>query len=194
MAEEVSPRERLIEAAALLFHRDGYNAVGVNELCKAADVRKGSFYHFFDSKEALARAAVDRNRRKTALQVLEPSFKSDVPPVDRILRYFDTLAEINGQSIEDFGCVLGCPFGNLAAEIGGEGLIAEAVDEAFSDIRSYFEQCLRDAKADGADVDPIIGAEQLLAYMEGVILVARSRKDADHVRRLGKRAPAVVGL
>lgn len=194
MAEESSPRQRLVEAAAALFHRDGYHAVGVNELCKAADVRKGSFYYFFDSKEALAQAAIEHQRSGTIRDVLEPSFADDVPPADRIRRYFSMLADYNGERLSDIGCFLGCPFGNISAEVGGDGLIATAVSHAFDTIRSYFEDCLRDARDGGADVDPALGADQLLAYMEGVILVSRSRRDPDHLRRLGDLAPSVVGV
>lgn len=194
VAEQKAPRQRLIEEAAQLFHQHGYHAVGVNELCKAADVRKGSFYHFFESKEALARAAIDHQKAGTIRDVLEPAFADDVSPTERIIRYFRMLAEFNGDRLAEIGCFLGCPFGNISAEVGGEGLIAEAVDDAFATIRSYFEGCLRDARSAGAEVDPVIGADQLLAYMEGVILVSRSRKDPQHVRQLGDLAPSVVGL
>ncbi len=195
MPTETPPRQRLIDAAASLFHQQGYHAVGVNDLCREADVRKGSFYHFFDSKEALAQAAIEHNRTGTIRDVLEPCFADDVPPADRIRRYFDVLAEFNESRLEDIGVFLGCPFGNMSAELGGdEGLITGAVTQALTTIRDYFERCLESARADGVDIDAALGADALLAYMEGVVLIARSRRDPDEIRRLGALAPAVVGL
>lgn len=48
---------RLIEAARTLFAERGYAAVSVNDLCARAKVAKGSFYRYFDSKEAVLLAA-----------------------------------------------------------------------------------------------------------------------------------------
>lgn len=192
---DISPRERLIDAAADLFYRHGYHAVGVNELCQAADVRKGSFYYYFESKEALATAGLERHRRATAELILEPAFAADVPAADRIRRYFERLAELNGDAVTSGGELLGCPFGNMSAELGSsEALIGEAVLDAFDTIRSYFRQCLEDARIAGADVDLDLGADALLAFMEGTVLVARSRRDPDIIRILGQSAPTVVGL
>ena len=195
MTTEAPPRQRLVDAAASLFHRSGYHAVGVNDLCRAADVRKGSFYHFFESKEALALAAIEHQRNGTIRDVLEPCFADDVPPADRIRRYFDVLAEFNDSQMGEIDVFLGCPFGNMSAEIGnGEELIAGAVTQALATIRDYFEACLADARADGADIDVALGADALLAFMEGVVLIARSRRDPDEIRRLGGLAPRVAGL
>ena len=45
---DTSTRQRLLDAADVLMHERGYEAVGVAELCNAADAKKGSFYFFFD--------------------------------------------------------------------------------------------------------------------------------------------------
>ena len=52
-------RDRIVATAARLFLERSYQAVGVDELCQAADVRKGSFYHYFSSKSELAKAVID---------------------------------------------------------------------------------------------------------------------------------------
>ena len=195
MTDERSPRQDLIEAAAQLFHQHGYHAVGVSELCRAADVRKGSFYHFFESKEALATAAIEHQRVGTVREILEPAFADDEPPAERIRRYFDILATFNADGLVETDTLLGCPFGNLVAEVGDEeALIAQAVAAAFDDIRSYFASCLTAANDLGADLDVEAGADALLAYMEGVVLLAKSRRAPEEIRRLGELAPAVAGL
>ena len=195
MTTEIPPDTRLVVAAADLFYRKGYNAVGVNELCEAADVKKGSFYYFFDSKRALAEAGIAHLRELTERDVLRPAFADDVPPRARITRYFDCLAEWNTTTLTMHDEVLGCPFGNLAAEVGpDEDLIRAAVAEGFSMMKDHFRACLADAVAEGADLDPERGAEALLAFMEGVVLIARASGDPEDIRRLGNRAPDVAGL
>ena len=66
MGRNVDTQERLVEAAAGLWHARSYADVGVNEICEVADVRKGSFYHFFASKQELAVAVIDRHWRDVA--------------------------------------------------------------------------------------------------------------------------------
>ena len=59
MGRTSDARERLIEAAGDLWHRRSYTDVGVGEICAEAGVQKGSFYHFFPSKQDLALAVID---------------------------------------------------------------------------------------------------------------------------------------
>jgi TetR/AcrR family transcriptional regulator, transcriptional repressor for nem operon len=59
MGRTSDAREKILSAAQSLIELRGYSALGVAEICKAADVPKGSFYYFFESKEALALAVID---------------------------------------------------------------------------------------------------------------------------------------
>jgi TetR/AcrR family transcriptional regulator, transcriptional repressor for nem operon len=54
MGRTSEARERLIGTAGDLWHRRSYTDVGVSEICETAGVQKGSFYHFFPSKQDLA--------------------------------------------------------------------------------------------------------------------------------------------
>ena len=53
-------RDRLLATAAQLVHERGYTAVSVSDICEAAGLKKGSFYHFFPSKHALVLATLER--------------------------------------------------------------------------------------------------------------------------------------
>ena len=61
MGRTSDAREKILSAAQSLIELRGYSALGVAEICKAADVPKGSFYYFFESKEALALAVIDEH-------------------------------------------------------------------------------------------------------------------------------------
>ena len=62
---DTTTKDRLIESAAHVLHQRSYGSVGVDELCERAGVRKGSFYHFFESKRDLA-LVVSASARATA--------------------------------------------------------------------------------------------------------------------------------
>jgi AcrR family transcriptional regulator len=81
-------RDRIIDAATLLFWRHGYAAVSVDTICVAAQVRKGSFYHAFASKEALVVMAIERtwdvNRHE-----IEQIYTTDLPLQDQFRHHLE---------------------------------------------------------------------------------------------------------
>jgi TetR/AcrR family transcriptional repressor of nem operon len=186
---------RLVASAAELLHARGYASVGVDALCKHAGVRKGSFYHFFRSKRAVTLAALDWHWQRTRRAVLERAFCEDRPPLDRLERFFELLADAQAAAKRRTGHVLGCPFGNLAGEMASQdATIRRRVRRVFREIASYIERALREAVATGAlpRSDSAADAQALVAYMEGVLLLAGVENDPALVRRLGRRAVWLV--
>lgn len=112
-------RERLVEAASELLHEHPYHAVGVQTLCERAGVRKGSFYHFFQSKEELTIAAVER--AWAAYKRGLADLPLDGEPLERRLRLIvdNCLGSPLVYSL-DGDRLVGCPFGRLAASITEE--------------------------------------------------------------------------
>jgi TetR/AcrR family transcriptional repressor of nem operon len=111
-----STREHLIDVGVGLMHQNGYNATGLTDILKAADVPKGSFYHHFGSKEDFAAAALERygiREREHATAVLNDT---TTPPLKRLRRYFSDLVKIYGQK----GAILGCMMGRFSLEIAEE--------------------------------------------------------------------------
>src|SRR5688500_11118937 len=115
MGRTSDAKPRLIAAMADLVYRRGYVDVGVDDVCRAAGVRKGSFYYFFQSKQDLMLAALDR-QWETGGAFFGGAFQADVPPVERIGRIFSLVAQASARTRAANGHVLGCPFGNIAAE------------------------------------------------------------------------------
>ena len=76
-AVEQAPGDRLLAAADMLMHRRGFVAVGVAELCEAADARKGSFSYFFDSKQALAIEMLELAWTRTRTTIFAEAFDDD---------------------------------------------------------------------------------------------------------------------
>ncbi|MBI2529448.1 MAG: TetR/AcrR family transcriptional regulator [Candidatus Rokubacteria bacterium] len=181
--------------AADLLHARGYASVGVEALCQRAGVKKGSFYHFFRSKHALTLAALDWHWRKTTELVLEPAFRDDLPPIQRLGRFFDLLAKVQAATKKRTGQVRGCPFGNLSGEMSSQDeRIRRKLRQIFQAIASYFEGALREAIAAGdlPGIDPAMNAQALVAYMEGILLVATAENDPALITRLGRKAIQLV--
>ena len=53
MQTKKTSREKILQSAVELFMEEGYEAASVNDICKNAGVSKGSFYHYFETKQAL---------------------------------------------------------------------------------------------------------------------------------------------
>lgn len=191
MGRTSDANERLVAAAAELLHARGYASVGVEALCERAGVRKGSFYYFFPSKHALTLAALDWHWRETRESVLEPAFRGDLPPIQRLERFFDLLAKVQLATKKRTGQLLGCPFGNLSGEMSSQDARARRkLRQIFQGIASYFERALREAIATGdlPRIDPATNAQALVAYMEGILLLAGAENDPALIRRLGRKA------
>lgn len=195
MGRKSDAAERLVTAMAGLVHQRGYLAVGVDDVCKAAGVKKGSFYHFFASKRDLMLAALDRQWQMGKEHLVGAAFHADLPPLKRIERLLETAARLETSNKTRGGYVLGCPFGNLAAEVGGsEPLLTKRVDEALCKLSEPVRQALSEAKRLGdvpRNLDVRKATDAILAYFEGVMLLAKTRNDPSLIRRL---APLAVQL
>src|SRR5688572_33096179 len=108
-------KQRLLEATIDLIWQHSYGAVTVDNICERAGVKKGSFYYFFPSKTDLVVAALDAHWHKLKPH-LDQAFASDVPPLDRIHRYFELLYQRQSHMKEKAGHVLGCPFCSVGSE------------------------------------------------------------------------------
>jgi TetR/AcrR family transcriptional regulator, transcriptional repressor for nem operon len=154
-------------------------------------VRKGSFYYFFPSKRDLMLAALDR-QWELGGAFFGRAFRADVPPLERIGRFFSIAAQASARTKATKGHVLGCPFGNIAAEVGStEPALRRRADQAFCAIAAIVREALEDARSRGdlpANVNLKETADALVAYFEGLVLLAKTRNDPGLIDRLGVRA------
>ena len=172
-----STRDRLIEAAIRLFWERGYTATGMAELLKAAQVNSGSFYHFFDGKEALLMAVLDWYKENIYPALLQPAFENTEDPIERI---FALLERYRGLIVQT-DCAYGCPIGRLALEIDPEQrAVHQKIAENFSAWTAAVRKCLDDA-ADrlppGLDREKL--ATMVLSVMEGGVMQSRSHHNVE---------------
>jgi TetR/AcrR family transcriptional repressor of nem operon len=190
-------RERLLEAADRLMWERGYEAVGVAELCAEAGAPRGSFYYWWPSKQALALAMVERSWDRTRRVLFEPVFGRAAPFGEQLDDYVDRLVAHLERTERATGCVAGCRFGNLAAELATrDPEVRRAIEAVFVDMRTIFAEALTRAVATGeldGGVDPEDAAEAVCAHMEGLMILAKARNQPTVLRRLGRDGRRLVG-
>ena len=191
MSTTANARQRILDSARDLIYAHSYADVGVAAICERAAVNKGSFYHFFASKRELTVAVLEEFRGQFSTELWGRAFAPHVPPLERFDRFVEALYEFHKGIAGRTERLLGCPFGNLAAELATQDdVIRGKVDSVFRDLEAYFRETLQLA-LDGEDlkqVDVAATAEAMLAFLEGVLLLAKTRNDPEVIRRLG---PAV---
>lgn len=103
----VSARDKLLEAGVKLVREQGYAATSVDQLCRAAGVTKGAFFHHFASKEALGVALAGYWSSSTGAFFAAAPFHHAADPVDRVLGYIDLRIALLAGPAESFSCVAG---------------------------------------------------------------------------------------
>jgi TetR/AcrR family transcriptional repressor of nem operon len=172
MPKVLQTRDRLIESARFLFWERGFAGTSMADLLAHANVNSGSFYHFFESKEALLREVLQGYLGALRPMVVDPAFAQTDEPVERI---FAILAGYRGRILQT-ECRYGCPLGRLALEIDPENrpahkLIAENFQGWIGAIRECVDQ-LKDRLPKGTDREAL--ATYVLAVMEGGVMLSRS--------------------
>ena len=187
-------KARILHVARDLFHGRSYADVGIKEICDLAEVQKGSFYHFFPSKRDLAMAVIDDMADDWAHGFVAEAFDRDLPPLER-LDYLVDAAYYWQKAAKDLeGRMPGCLFGNLALEVSTRDEVLRAkLNAVFTKASSRFRETLEEAVEQGlvAPLDTEATAQAMLAYLEGMILLAKTRNDPEVIRDLG---PAIKTL
>jgi TetR/AcrR family transcriptional regulator, transcriptional repressor for nem operon len=179
--------DRLKAAALDLMWEESYGAVTIDDICKRADVKKGSFYYFFDSKAALAVAALEKMWTDDWKPNLDARFSPSVEPLERIRGYLESAYLKQCEVKQDTGKVLGCPVCTVGSEISTQEIdVSAKVREIVSRKRRYLESAIRDAMAEGViePCDPVQKAVAISCLMEGAVSQARIMNDPAPLRTL----------
>ena len=180
--------QRIIESAQELMHASSYSDVGVAAICEKAKVQKGSFYHFFPSKQDLTLAVIDKNAVVLKENLIDQAFKSTLPPLERLQRFIDLTIDMQTKIHQQTGHVYGCPFGNLATEMSTQDEdIRLKLDQSFSNLYGLFSATLQEA-VDNNELDKINNvdttAQAMLAYLEGTMLLAKTQNNPNLLNQL----------
>ncbi len=180
-------RDRLIQAAIDLIFKRGYANVGVQELCEQAGVKKGSFYHFFASKRDLTLAALEQHWQIYRAGI-ESCVSAPMSPFERVELLFDSLYRDYRFRAKGGETLTGCAFGTLSMEVSAhDDVLREALENVFKEWSGLFKRVFQDA-INAGDVpkttNAALAGETLLAYLEGVLLMVKTRQNPRLLQQL----------
>jgi len=160
-------RNLIISEAIKLFCRSGYDATGVAEICQAAGISKGAFYHHFPSKQDLFLAIVDQWLQGVNSQLLS----------------FRTPGKTVPQSMQEMAKTLGLIFqaANGQLPMFMEFMVQASRDKAvwnatiapYRQYQSQFAKLINDGIEEGSlkpDVDAETSAWVVIALAIGILL------------------------
>ena len=175
---------RLIETAIELIWRESYNAVSVDEICKKADVKKGSFYHYFPSKAHLAVETMEHCMGEIKSHY-DDMFSPTRDPVERFSLMISYVIEQQKKISNELGHVCGCPIATLGSEIAAQDeMIGKKITDICKKKTSYYESALRDMVAAGiisSGTDVAVKADEIFAFIIGQLIMARINNDLGFV-------------
>jgi TetR/AcrR family transcriptional repressor of lmrAB and yxaGH operons len=180
MAPRGETRHRLVATAGGLFQRQGYNATGMNQVLAEAEAPKGSLYHHFPGgKEELAAAAVERAGANIAAAI-EHLLASNDEPGEGVA----VVVEAQAAGLEATNFEVGCPIATVALETAARS------DRLQGAARGGFDRWIEliAARLERAGWPAAAAADQalmVLAALEGGLILARARRDAEPLRRIG---------
>lgn len=194
MKATLDTRQRILSSARELFHGNNYADIGIKQICDAAKVQKGSFYHFFPSKRDLALAVIDDMADDWAHGFVHEAFDQNLPPMERLDYLIDAAYYWQKAAKNIEGRMPGCLFGNLVLEVSTRDDVLRAkLSAVFDKTKSRFEQTLIEAVETGviAALDTNLTAQAMLSYLEGMILLAKSRNDPELIQHLGSALKSI---
>ena len=195
MGRTSDAREKILNAAESLIELQGYSALGVAEICKAAGVPKGSFYYFFESKEALALAVIDEHwvrQRQDWTRLLG----GEAEPFERLRRLLEATQAEQRAGQQSCGTVSGCLFGNLTLEMSNHTeAIRERLQQIFADQVDLVAAVITEARERGqvAATDAREAARSIVAQIEGQVLFAKLYNDTQRLDVLWASCLALLG-
>ncbi|MDD7887167.1 TetR/AcrR family transcriptional regulator [Flavivirga sp. 57AJ16] len=153
----------LLEKGMEILWSKGYNGTSVNDIVKAADVPKGSFYFYFESKEDFAVKAIDKYFEAhfaPSIAILEDK---SIVPKERLLGFYEYRADILKN---EMACKLGCLASNLGSEMAEHNeKIRHAILVKEQSVLSLITSVIKEAQELG-EIKKTIKAEVIAAFIE----------------------------
>lgn len=166
-------RDRILATGQSLILGKGFSALGLSEILGAAAVPKGSFYHYFQSKEGFGVAMLERYFADYQPRLQELLLEGDLPARERVIRYFASWQ----QKAEQSACQTLCLAVKLAAEVSDlSEPMRLALTVGMQGITSKLAEALRQVQLEGdlpADCNIDELAEFLYATWVGASLLSK---------------------
>ena len=173
----ITAKDKLIEAALALIPEQGFPATTVDQICERASVSKGSFYHYFESKEDLGLETLRVYYANGTTLLMDGAFASEADPAKRadgFLTHTEALAADHWKQ----GCLLATFVVDMAES---HPRIRAEVVRLFDDIITNLAPMFQALLPVSCPVTPLQVAEHYIATLEGSIVLARAYNDPERI-------------
>jgi len=170
-------KQRLLAAAQKLMLGKGYPSTTLDEICVAAGVTKGSFFHYFASKEDLGKAVLEHFVTGLFQHMQAAAFTKKRDPLERVYGYVDFVIKM----AKDPSVTQGCLLGSFAQDLSDTHPAIRAQCKGYFD--QWAKALKRDLDAAKAKLAPQAKfntqdlAEHFIAVVEGALILVKARQD-----------------
>ncbi|MBD0382342.1 TetR/AcrR family transcriptional regulator [Paenibacillus sedimenti] len=177
-------KDRIMEAAMDLFHDQGFQGTGLEEILSSSGVCKSNFYYHFKSKEELGVKVIERKVQEMRESVLEPSLGNlQMSPKQRIIELFNRMLTF----CEEHECRKGCFFGNLALELSDRSeVLRKPLSSFFNELEAKVFACLQEGRNQGEltlkGLAPSELALPIVSLLQGGLLLTKTHKESRALR------------
>lgn len=176
-------RQRILQAAASIMHKHGYQGMSIGDLLKEVGISKGALYHHFKSKQELAYAVLDELHGPMMLTDWQVVFDAD-DPISAMITFFGEHQE----TLTSDCIVYGCPINNLSQEMAplDEGF-KQRIGELLTQWRGHLAAAFAKGQVKGfvdPKIDPVRTASVLVASTQGMVGLAKSTQDLSLAKEL----------
>ncbi|GAB4191978.1 MAG: TetR/AcrR family transcriptional regulator [Calditrichia bacterium] len=176
-------REHIIQVGAEMVHKQGFNHTGLKEILDKAGVPKGSFYHYFKSKDDFGKALLDfyiQFYKSHFVPLLEDE---QLSPLSKLRKFYKD-HEVLFESMNYQG---GCPIGNLALEMSDiNDSMRSKIEWAFSEMKKTHIMLIEEAQKVGeinTKYSPGYLADFIINSWEGAILRMKAIKNIEPMKQ-----------
>lgn len=184
-------RTRLLDAALAQVRAKGYTATTVDDLCRAAGVTKGAFFHHFKTKDDLAVAAAEHWSATTGALFAAAPYHAPADPLDRLLAYIDFRRLLIAGDPAEFTCFAGTMVQEVFdARPGIRDACAACIHDHAATLVDDIAAAMRDHQLEGKGWSAESLALHTQAVLQGAFILAKANGGADaafdsidHLRR-----------
>ena len=176
-AQHEDVKSHILDSGRRIIAAKGFEGVGLNEILRAAGIPKGSFYHYFPSKEGYGRALLERYVANHLERIESVLGAEDVPARERLMRYWSGWANLQCSDRIDEKCLVV----KLSAEVADlSDEMRQALRDGTNRVIARLARCIAAGVADGslpADLVPEACAERLYMLWLGASLLTKLRRE-----------------
>src|SRR5260370_38551370 len=180
MTKGEQTRRKIVEAAAPIFNKQGYEGSSLNDLMEATGLKKGGIYRHFSTKEELAAEAFD--------YTWEAAWNARLLHVDEKANGIDKLKQLIANFVDYRSPIAGgCPILNTATDADdGNPVLRARVAKALRSWLTRLQTMVEHAQERGetrSGVDPKVVATLIVASLEGALMIGRLQRSDEALRR-----------